>query len=123
MDLVERERDPEVRDLVLLGHRRGGGVQVGAEAAEIGDHALGGQRLEPGDGLGRVGLVVEHHQLQRHLLAAHGDAAGGVDLLHRDLVAGTHLGAAGAVAAGQRHHRAELDGLRRRRQRQREQRQ
>ena len=86
-------------------------MQVGAEAAQVGDDALRGQRLQPGDGLGGVRLVVEQHELERHLLAAHRHAAGRVDLLDRDLVAGAHLGAAGAVAAGQRHHRADLDRL------------
>ena len=87
-------------------------MEVRAEAAEVGDHALGGQRLEPAHRLGGVGLVVEQDQLERHLLAAHGDAAGGVDLLDGDLVAGAHLGAARAVAAGERDDGADLDGLR-----------
>src|SRR5262249_7149982 len=40
--------------------------------------------------------------LERHLLCAHRDAARRVDLLHGDLVSRAHLGAARAVAAGDR---------------------
>jgi hypothetical protein len=112
VDLVQRECDAEVRDPVLLRDGGRGGVQVGAEAAEVADDALGRQRLQPAHRLGGVGLVVEQRQLERHLLAAHRHAAGGVDLLHGDLVASAHLGAAGLVAPGERHHRADLHGLR-----------
>ena len=119
--LVERERHAEVRGLVLLGHRGGRRVQVGAEAAEVRDDALGGQRLQARHGLRRVGLVVQQHELERHFLAGQGDAAGGVDVLDRDLVAGAHLRAAGSVASGHRHHGTDSHGLCPGRQRQREQ--
>ena len=111
VDLVEREGDAEVRRLVLLGDRRGGRVQVGAEPAEIGDDALCGQRLEAAHGLGGVRLVVQQRELEGHLLAAHGDAAGGVQVLDGDLVAGPDLRAAAAVASGERHNGADLDSL------------
>src|SRR2546430_3726761 len=48
-------------------------------------------------------------ELEGHLLAAHGDAAGGVQVLDGDLVAGPDLGAAAAVASGERHNGADLD--------------
>ncbi len=111
VDLLQRERHAEVRDVVLLGHRSGGRVQIGAEAAEIADHALGGQRLHAGHRLGRVGLVVQQDQLDRHLHAAHRDAAARVEALDRELVARADLGATRAVAAGERDHRAHLDRL------------
>ena len=112
MDLVEREGDAQVRCSVLLGDRRGRRMQVGAEPAEVGDDALRGQRLEAAHRLGRVRLVVEQHELEGQLLPAHVDAAGGVHVLDADLVAGPDLGAAAAVAPGERDDGADLDGLR-----------
>src|SRR2546430_14345883 len=60
----------------------------------------------------RVRLVVEQHELEGQLLPAHVDAAGGVHVLDADLVAGPDLGAAAAVAPGERDDGADLDGLR-----------
>ena len=117
MDLVEREGNAEVRDLVLLSDGGGRGVQIGAGAAQIGHHALRGQRLHPTHRLGRVGLVVEQDQLERHLLAGDHDAAGGVDLLDGDFVARPYLRAEAAVTACERNDRSHLHGLRDRRRR------
>src|SRR5881396_745742 len=112
MDFVQRERDAEVRRLVLFRDRRGGRVEIGAEAAEIRDDVLRGERLETRDRLGRVGLVVEQDELERHLLAADRDTAGRIDLFNTYLVPGADLRAARAVAAGERNDGADLDRLR-----------
>src|SRR5256885_16306482 len=86
-------------------------VQVGAKAAEVGDHALRGQRLHPAHGLRGVRLVVEDRDLDRHLLAAHGHATGGVDVLDGDLVAGANLRTARAVTPSEWHDGSDLDRL------------
>ena len=117
VNLVQRERDAEIRRLVLLGDRRGGRVEIGAKAAQVRDHALRSERLQPRDRLGRVGLVVEEHELERLLLAAAGDAAGRIDVFDRDFVAGADLRAARAVAAGEGDDGADLHGLGERRYR------
>src|SRR4051794_31130772 len=58
----------------------------------------------------RVGLVVEQDQLDLLLLAVDGDAAGGVDLVDRVLVAPLHERPEAGQRAAQRDGRADLDG-------------
>ena len=103
---------PRYGDLVLLGHRGGGRVQVGAEAAQVGHDALGGERLQPAR---RSWWRRTRRRAARArcgiFLPADAHVALRVDLLDGDLVTGSDLGAAGAVAAGERHHRADLDRL------------
>src|SRR5262245_41848248 len=113
MDLVEGERHAAVRDLVFLRYGGRGGVQVRAESAEKSDDDLRSKRLQPGDGLGRVGFIVEKAQLERQLLAGDAHASGRVDGLDGQLVACANLGSASSVASGQRDDGADLDRLRR----------
>ena len=63
VDGVERERHAAVWNSVLLRDRRGGRVQVAAEPAEEGDHALRGKRFQSAHGFCGVGLVVQDGDL------------------------------------------------------------
>ena len=111
MDAVERKSDAQIRNLVFVANGGCGGVEVGAGAAKIGHDSLGREGLQARHGLGGIRLVVEHGQFDLQLLAADGYAAGRVDMLHGNLVAGLDLTAERRVTPGQRHDRTNLDSL------------
>ena len=111
MDAIEGEGHTQVWNLVLIGDRRRGAVEIGARSAQISDNALGRESLESSHGLGRVRLVVEHRQFDLHFFAADRDTTGRIDMLHGNLVAGFNLAAERRVASGERDHRADFDCL------------
>ena len=54
VDTIEREGDPEIRDLVLVSDRGRGCMEVRAEPAKISDDSLGCQGFEARNRLGRI---------------------------------------------------------------------
>jgi hypothetical protein len=67
--------------------------------------------LKPGHGFGRVGLIIEHHQLQRKTPVSHLNSPAGIDALNGNVIAMLQVVSYRRVAAGQRDHSANLDGL------------
>ena len=111
-ELARRAVPLHVRDLVLLGHRRDGFRQPGAVRAEHELHAvLVDEPLGELRSAGRRGFVVviEHLQLVRFSRDLH--AAHLVDAFHREVIAVLGVLAIDRVLAGERHGRAEDDGV------------
>jgi hypothetical protein len=98
--------------VILLGDGGRRGMEIRSEPAEVGHHALGGQRLEAAHGLGGIGFVVQEDELDRHFLSRDSDATRRVQVLDGDLVARPDLRAPGSVAARERDDGADLDRLR-----------
>src|SRR6266508_5005668 len=112
VDLLQREGDADVGNLILLRDRRCRRMEIAAKTAEICDDVIAGEQgLEALHGLGRIGLVVESDQLQGHLRSTHRDTTGLVDRLDRQFIAIFNLLATRGIPTGQRDHRADLDGL------------
>ena len=86
-------------------------MEIGARSAQVGNHALGGECFQARDGFGRVGLVVEHRQLDLHFFAADRHTAGRVDVLDGKLITGFDLAAERRVTAGEWHDRTDFDRL------------
>ena len=93
MNAVKRKGDAEVRNLVLIADGSRRRVQIRACSTQIRYDTLDGEGLHARDGFGRIRLIVQHGHFDLQLLAAYRHAAGGVDLLHGDLVAGLNLAA------------------------------
>src|SRR5262245_39778387 len=112
MDAFEGEPNSEIRDAILLGDRGASGVKVRANPAKISEHALGCMGLETGHSLGRVGLVIEHHEFQGKPSVSYLNSPSDIDALNGNFVAMFQVVSDRRVAAGQWDHSAHLDGLR-----------
>jgi hypothetical protein len=67
--------------------------------------------LKPGHGLGRVGLIIEHHQLHGKPSVSHLNSPGGIDALNGNVIAMFQVVSYRRIAASQWDHGADLDGL------------